>query len=199
NGDTLNEADETFFVNLSNAANASISKAQGVGTIRNDDAKPSLSISDASVLEGNSGTVDEVFTVTLAGASSQPITVTFATADGTAIAPSEEVEASGPQTFGPGECSKKIMVKVNGDRLNEADETFFVNLSNAANANITKAQGVGTIRNDDALHDALPIYASVLEGNSGTVDAVFTVTLTGTSSQPITVTFVTADGTAIAP
>src|SRR5207247_1538670 len=197
--ETINEADETFFVNLSNAANASITKAQGVGTIRNDDAKPSLSISDASVLEGNSGTVDAVFTVTLAGASIQPVTVTFATADGTAIAPSDYVAASGTLTFAHGESSKNIVVKVNGDTLNEADETFFVNLSNAANASITKSQGLGTIRNDDAKPSLSISDASVLEGNSGTVDAVFTVTLAGASSQPITVNFATADGTAVAP
>src|SRR5207249_1570109 len=149
NGDTVNEADETFFVNLSNAANASITKAQGVGTIRNDDAKPSLSISDPSVLEGNSGTVDAVFTVTLAGASSQPITVTFATADGTAIAPSDYVAASGTLTFAHGESSKNIMVKVNGDTHTYPTRRSSDLLSNAANASITKAQGVGTIRNDD--------------------------------------------------
>src|SRR5437773_616542 len=98
-------------------------------------------------------------------------------------------------TFAPGESSKNIIVKVNGDTVNEADETFFVNLSNAANASITKAQGVGTIRNDDANLSLSNSYASVLEGNSGTVDAVFTVTLAGASSQPVTVTFATADGT----
>src|SRR5207247_57152 len=139
---TVNEADETFFVNLSNAANASITKAQGVGTIRNDDAKHRLSISDASVLEGNNGTVDAVFTVTLAGASSQPITVTFATADGTAIAPSDYVPASGTLTFAPGERSNFPTRRSSDLTVNEADETFFVNLSNAANASITKAQGV---------------------------------------------------------
>src|SRR5207244_2892209 len=164
-----------------------------------DDPLPSLNITDASVLEGNSGTVDAVRSEERRGGSRQPITVTFATADGTAIAPSDYVAASGTLTFAPGESSKNIIVKVNGDTVNEADETFFVNLSNTANASITKAQGVGTIRNDDAKPSLSISDASVLEGNSGTVDAVFTVTLALHSTQPITVNFATANGTAIAP
>jgi hypothetical protein len=53
-------------------------------------------------------------------------------------------------TFAPGETSKTIVIAVNGDTLNEADETFFVNLSNAVNATISGGQGTVTIRNDDA-------------------------------------------------
>src|SRR5207253_3197586 len=158
-----------------------ITKAQGVGTIRNGDDKRSLGISDASVLEGNSGTVDAVFTVILAGASSQPITVTFATANGTAIAPSDYVAASGTLTFAVGESSKNIMVKVNGDTLNEPDETFFVNLSNAANASITKAQGVGTIRNDDL--NAAPTVAITSPANGATFGAPATVLITADAND----------------
>jgi ribosomal protein L35AE/L33A len=198
-GDTISELDETFFVNLSNASNAAIATAQGVGTIRNDDARPSLSIGDLAMTEGNSGTVNAVFTVSVLGASSGPITVSFATADATADAPDDYAATSGTLSFAPGETSKTILVKVNGDTLNELDEIFFVNLSNAANATITKAQGLATIRNDDTPPNLNVNDVVVIEGNSGTVNAVFTVSLLGASSQSITVNFATSDGTATDP
>ena len=53
-------------------------------------------------------------------------------------------------TFGPGETTKQVTVLVNGDTTYETDETFTVHLSNAVNATISDATGVGTILNDDA-------------------------------------------------
>ena len=89
NGDTLDEDNETFFVNLTNPSNATIDDAQGVATIIDDDGDPSLTINDVSVTEGNSGTVDATFTVTLAPVSGRTVTVDYATADGTASAPDD--------------------------------------------------------------------------------------------------------------
>src|SRR5207249_3280659 len=77
NGDTKFEPNETFFVNLSNPVNATISDNQGVGTIVNDDGQPTISISDVSQNEGNSGTTPFTFTVTLSNASFQTITADF--------------------------------------------------------------------------------------------------------------------------
>src|SRR6185295_6220649 len=77
NGDVVNEPDEAFTVSLSGAVNAAVSKGQGTGSIVNDDAAPGLSISDVTVNEGNSGTTPAVFTVTLAGVSSQAVTVNY--------------------------------------------------------------------------------------------------------------------------
>ena len=82
NGDGANEPDETIFINLSTPVNASLVVSQAVGTILNDDAVPDISISDATVLEGNSGTTSTVFTVTLSQPSFQSIQVDFATNDG---------------------------------------------------------------------------------------------------------------------
>ena len=80
------------------------------------------------------------------------VTVDFATADGTATAPSDYVTTSGTLVF-PAELPKKkrfVTVKVKGDRVRELDETFFVNLSNpSGNACIDDPQGQGTIKNDD--------------------------------------------------
>jgi hypothetical protein len=149
NGDTLDEPDETLFVNLSNASNATISVSQGTGTILDDDPAPAFSISNASVVEGNSGTVLITFTVTLNTASGKITTVDYSTADGTATAGVDYVANSGTLTFLPGETSKSVSFSVFGDLDVESDETFFVNLSNAGNATIANAQGVGTILNDD--------------------------------------------------
>ena len=148
-GDTGNEPDETFFVNLTGATNASIARARGVATIVNDDPVPSISIHNVAVLEGNGGTRDAVFTVHLSHASGLPVTVNYATADGTAMAGNDYQPTSGALTFMPGERSKPITVVVNGDTRREPNETFFVNLSDAANATIADGQGRGTIHNDD--------------------------------------------------
>src|SRR6185295_9043561 len=166
NGDTLNEADETFFVNLSNAANASISDAQGVVTITNDDALPQLTINNVTLAEGNTGTTNAVLTVSLSAASALPVSVNWATANGTASAPSDYLANSGTLTIATGQTTGTITVVVNGDTLNEADETFFVNLSNAANATISDAQGVVTIANDDALPQLTINNVTLAEGKT---------------------------------
>jgi len=197
-GDAINEGNETFFVNLSNPTNAVIADGQGRGTIDNDDPLPNLSINDVTVTEGNSGSINAVFTVSLSPASGQTVTVNFASADGTATAGSDYAAANGTLTFAPGATTQTLAVSVNGDTLNEANETFFVNLSGASNALIGDSQGVGNISNDDALPTLSISDAAVVEGNSGTTNAVFTVSLSAVSDQTVTVNFTTADGTASA-
>src|SRR5439155_6862973 len=81
-----------------------------------------------------SGTADAVFTVILSTASGQTVTVNYSTADGTAAAGADYVAASGTLTFPPGSTTQTIVVTVNGDTLNEANETFFVKLSSQVNA-----------------------------------------------------------------
>src|SRR5262249_40580046 len=111
---------------------------------------PTLSINNVTVTEGNSGTTNAVFTVSLSAASSNAVTVAYATANGTATAGSDYVGASGVLTFAAGTTSKMVTVTVNGDTTVEPNETFAVNLSSPVNATIADAQGVGTITNDDA-------------------------------------------------
>jgi hypothetical protein len=149
-GDTLDEPNETFTLNLSAPTNATIAKAQGVGTIVDDDPAPSLSINDVSAYEGSSGTTNFTFTVSLSAASGQTVSVTYATANGTATAPSDYTAVPATTlTFNPGETTKTVTVAVVGDTVAEANETFFVNLSAPTNATITDSQGQGTIQNDD--------------------------------------------------
>ena len=108
-----------------------------------------LTINNVSVLEGNSGTTPATFTVTLSPASAVPVTVHYATSDGTATAGSDYTATSGTLAFAPGVTSQTITVPVIGDTVVEPDETFTVTLSQPSAATISVSTGVGTILNDD--------------------------------------------------
>ena len=193
-GDTTPEPDEAFFVNLSGAKNATIADGQGVVTIQDDDPR-SLSINDVSGPEGNSGTTPFTFTVSLSAACAAPVTVNFATQDGTALGGEDYQATSGTLTFAPGETSKPITVEVIGDTTPEPGETFFVTLSGATNALIADGQGIASIVDDEprlSINDV-----SGLEGNSGTTPFTFTVSLSAACAAPVTVNFATQDGTAL--
>jgi hypothetical protein len=151
NGDTKVEPNETYNVTLSGATNgATITHAQATGTIVNDDAAGSLSIGDATVTEGNNGTVTEHFIVTRTGGDAA-LDVHYATSDGTATtADGDYNAASSTLHFDAGVNTATISVTVNGDTKVEGNETYDVTLSGATNgATISHAQGVGTIVNDD--------------------------------------------------
>jgi probable HAF family extracellular repeat protein len=156
---------------------------------------PLVSIGDVTVTEGNTGTRTAAFTVTLSAASSQPVTVDYATANGTATAGSDYQSASGKLTFASGETSKTINVLVIGDRLPEPNETFVVNLDRPTNAVIADGQGVCTILDDEPRISISDV--SKKEGNKGqTTSFTFTVTLSAAYDQPVTMSFETTDGTA---
>lgn len=144
-------------------------------------ALPRLNISDATVTEGNSGTTNAVFNVTLSFPSVAPVTVTveFLTSDGTATSPSDYQARAGTRTFAPGETLKTISVPVNGDTQLEPDETFFVTLADPLNAKLADGVGQGTILDDDTPRVNLDAATySVSEGGSR-----FTITLTRTIAQ----------------
>lgn len=108
-----------------------------------------VSIADVTVTEGNSGTKNAAFNVTLSGPATTVVTVAYATANGTAQAGSDYTAVSGALTFNPGETKKVINVPINGDTTFEPDETFAVNLSNVVAATLARAQAIATIQNDD--------------------------------------------------
>jgi hypothetical protein len=108
-----------------------------------------LAVADASVLEGNRGASKLAVAVTLSSASSQAITVSYRTFDGTAKAKEDYTATSGTVTFQPGETSRTISVSIKGDRKREANETFSVQLSNAVGATNDDGVATVTILNDD--------------------------------------------------
>jgi len=197
NGDTMTETNETFFVNLTNATNATIADNQGLGTITNDDAPPSITISDVTQNEGNAGSAACVFLVTLSNPSASTVTVDFATANGSATAGSDYTAANSTLNFAPGVLTQPITVNVTGDLTSEPNETFFVNLTNPTNASIADNQGLGTIVNDDGIPSITITDVTQIEGNTGTGAFTFTVMLSNPSASTVTVDFATADGTAI--
>ncbi len=204
NGDTIVEADETFQVLLGapSAAGVSVSDGTGVGTINNNDSA-TVAINDVSVAEGNSGTVEATFTVTLTGQVQDGFTLPYSSADVTAIAPTDYTAIAGNPVLsftGNNAETKSITVLVNGDTQVEANETFQVLLGAASVAGVSASDGtgVGTITNDDAATIAIN-DVTVVEGNSGTVNAIFTVTLAGDVQGGFSVQASSADVSATAP
>lgn len=138
--------------------------------------KPSLTIGDSSVAEGNTGTTTLSFPVTLSAASTEAVSVHYATADGTATAPADYTAATGTLSFKPGEKAKTIAVSVIGELSYEPDETLTVTLSNPVNATIADGSAAGLITNDDTL--AMPGHYTGKTSQNETVE--FDVTSTGT-------------------
>ncbi len=158
----------------------------------------SVSISDVSITEGDSGTQVANFTVTRSGGTAA-FNVNFATANGSATAGSDYVATSGTLSFGNGVNTRTISVTINGDTAFEPNETFSVNLSGATNgATITDNSAVGTIVNNDPGPVAGSVSiadVNISEGDGGTKVATFTATRTG-GTAAFGVDFATANGTA---
>ncbi|MEM9835629.1 MAG: Calx-beta domain-containing protein [Bacteroidota bacterium] len=199
--DILNELDENFTVALSNAAGSpslSIGDGLATGTIVNDDFI-NLSISDASLVEGNAGQSAMNFTVSLDGTSSQTVTVSYATADGSATTiDNDYVSASGNVIFSPGQMMQTITVQLLGDLRVEGDQQFTVNLSNPTIAGITDGQGQGTITNDDMGTIVIDVNGNtVIEGDAGNTPLAIPVSLVGGPVDvDVTVNYTINDGTA---
>ncbi len=157
---------------------------------------PNVSISDATaVTEGDSGTTTANFTVSLDAVSTLPTTVQVSTANGSATTADNDYASVVNQvvTIPAGMTSAPFTVNVNGDNLVETDETFTVNLSNAANAAIGDGQGTGTITNDDAF-GTLQFSAATYSVTEGTPNASITITRTGGNDQAVSVNCSTVAG-----
>ncbi len=121
-------------------------------TVTTVTAQPAISIGDVSLVEGRRGKTSFPLSVSLSAASTQVVTVRYATADGTAVAGGHGADydsVGGTLTFAPGVTALTVNVAVVGDKRREADETFFVNLSDPVNATIADGQGLATIVDDD--------------------------------------------------
>ena len=200
NGDVIDEGvSENFFVDFSMVTNATMSDPQAEITITDDDDAPTLAISDVSVMEQTGGNSTAVITVTMVGNSALPISVDYATADGTAVSGSDYTATSNTLNWAAGDNSPQfINVSLATDSISELDETFLVNLTNPINATLADAQATVTIVDDD-LPTLSIADSSIVEGTGGSTTAVITVTVgNGVNSAPITVDYATADDTAVA-
>ena len=149
---------------LSGLAGATAGDVAGVGAIADNDL-PALSIADVTIAEGNSGPSAATFSVSLSQSSAVPVTVTYATANGTAVAGSDYTAVPATTlTFPPGTTSLPVSVNVIGDTAIEPDETFMVNLTLPGGATIADSQGVGTITNDEAPAVTVTVTLQVAAG-----------------------------------
>jgi hypothetical protein len=155
-----------------------------------------LSISDTSVVEGNSGTRYAVFSIALSSAAATPVSVQWSTADGSATAGSDYVAKSGTASFAAGTVSRTITVAVTGDTEVEPHETFRVNLSAPVGATLGDAQGTATITSDDG-GGTVRFAVSTYPRNEDAGAVVLTVKRTS-SIGTATVKYATAAGSALA-
>jgi hypothetical protein len=207
--DAIAEADEEFQVQVAATDDGNLNGTATV-TIKDndrviDELLPGIFITDVAQSEGDTGTTNFEFTVSLSQPSEEIITVDYATADGTGEAENriedgnlidlaDYTPTTGTLEFNPGETTKTITVEVLTDTNNlpaeNPKETFFVNLANASNANFEQFVGTGTIlddEQDDGINDQLPFLeldtATLFEGNLGE-----------NSTQELTVNLVDSNG-----
>ncbi|MGD9722726.1 MAG: Calx-beta domain-containing protein [Pirellulales bacterium] len=173
----------------------SVAKTIRVGTML-----PEVSVSRSSTAEGpNGGTTEMVFTVSLALSSAETVTVPYTTFDQTALAGQDYVAQAGTLTFAPLEKVKTVTVQVLGDLETEAPEEFDLNIYDPVGAVLFEPIGQGIIRDFGSLPVLTIDDVVVVEGDAGTSNAVFTVTLSAPpAGTPVTVQYSTADGTATA-
>ncbi len=213
-GDDIVEGNEIFFVNLTDAQNATIAagSAQVTGTINDDDLFIRLiSPTDPAVgpqvpqIEGDAGTTPMDFIVQLVDDVGNPVTglpfdvdVDFTTVNNTATAGTDFVAQSGTLTISGTSGTATISVAIIGDEIQEPDlEDFFVQLSNPQGAQIEAGsnQRTGTIQDDDPKF-SIQADAFTLEGDVGSREMIFTVEISSPVVSPVTVNVATTGGTA---
>ena len=155
------------------------------------DDEPLVSVEGGgSVVEGNTGTKALTFTITLSSPSDVPVSVSYGTVNGSAVAGKDYQAKTGTVTFAPGQTSKTVSVLVKGDRVAEYDEDFSLNLTSATGALISNGWGYGTILDNEPRISINSVCRK--EGNSGIKLMTFTVTLSAAYDQSVTVRFSTA-------
>jgi Calx-beta domain len=222
-GDTMDEFDETFVVNLTSVTNGlQIADGQGRATIVDDDPLPSVRINDRSVTEGDDPKTPAIanFTVSLSAVSGKDVTIpSFGTVNGSALGGSAcngtasvdyITTSGGPLTITHGASSATINVPVCGDILDEANETYTVRLATSAdNATVADSSGVGTIVDNDPL-PALTVadvsaaedkFVSKIVNGRPTLQLVngslpFVVSLSAASGRNVSFTYSTVNGSA---
>src|SRR5215468_4679047 len=201
--DTTYENNETVIVSLTggstNGQPIGLGTTTATGTILNDDATPTASVSVAPLSVSEDGTTNLVYTVTLDHASAFDTTVSF-TLGGTATLNNDYTASStGSITILAGQTSGTITVDPTADTTYENNETVIVSLTggstNGQPIGLGTTTATGTILNDDATPTASVSVAPLSVSEDGTTNLVYTVTLDHASAFDTTVSF-TLGGTA---
>jgi ELWxxDGT repeat protein len=162
---------------------------------------PTVAVLDTTIAEGDTGTTDAVFAVRLLSPPVATVTVSYATVAGTAQAGTDFTPRAGVLTFAPGTSVATVAVPVVGDLTDEADEEFTLALSSSGAVILADPEGVARIVDDDGPRLSAQ-GTSVVEGDTGTTDAPFLLTLTTKDGTPTptarTFGYVAESGTAAA-
>jgi hypothetical protein len=198
-GDLKVEKDEWFLVELYGETNATVTAGLGRGTIVNDD--PTLSVSDVTVTEGDTQSVTARFNVRLSAPSNLPVSIDYQTRDDSAIDGVDYLGGSGTLTFAPGQTTQTVDITIPGDRYDEPNRVFYLDLSNPTNAflsgGVATLSAKGTINDNDAAPSIrIDGPYSVAEGDDGSVQQTFQLTLSAESAWPVSVQVKTTNGTA---
>ncbi|MCW9679409.1 hypothetical protein FJR41_001010, partial [Dolichospermum planctonicum UHCC 0167] len=187
--DSIFEGNETVTLTLATGTGYNIGTAQtATVTIADNDAIPQVSINDLTITEGNSGTRNANFIVSLSNPSSQTISVNYQTVDDEATtANNDYVATTGTITFTPGQTTKTLPITVNGDTVGEANEAFTVLLTNAVNATLLKNEGIGIIRNDDL--PGVTVTAIYTQATESGVPGIFQLNRTGSITKSLNVNY----------
>ena len=192
--DGIDEGNELAYVELDpgTAVNGGVYSGRGVLTI-NDDEAGVLSVGNVTVTEGDAGTVDATFTISLSIPFYQTFTVDYITSNQTATADLDYVAQAGTVAFPTGATQRTVTIPVKGDLLDEANETFRLTVSGSTGPDTGATRtATATITDDDT---TLSVNnASVTEGNAGTANLTFTVTMLEVYRAAVTVDYSTSEG-----
>ncbi len=170
------------------------------GTARAQTAPPVPTVQfEPSTYSVNNSAGSATITVTLSAVSSEVVTASYATNDGTATAPADYLPAVGVVTFAPGETSKSFQVTIIKDSTPKPSKDFGLSLTGATIATV----GIPSIATVSILDDVAPLPTvqfdvSTYSANVTDGAAIITVGLGGTSALSVTVNYATSDGTAVA-
>lgn len=213
-GDAVAEATESFALVVGQPSNQTVGVdgLGGVATIRDDDTGtgPVVTVHDAVALEDHNEYLS--FEVTLSEASLQTVSMNYRAFEGTANSDDlnygfdYDKRTSGTIEFAPGVTSKIIYIQVEGDSVDERDESIYLQLSELSETarfagGESRVQATGIIHDNDGAGSNLGLLVSnpvLQEGDTGSKYAVFEIRLSNALSQPQTVNYETKDITAVA-
>jgi serralysin len=202
--DTTVEANETVALTLATGTGYTIGTTTAVtGTITNDDVTlPSITLAVSPTSVSEDGTTNLIYTFTRTGATTNTLTVNYGI---TGTANTSDYTGATPGTgklitFAAGASTATLTIDPTADTIVESNETVALTLATGTGYTIgTTTTVIGTITNDDLLPNLnLSANKTIVEGNTNPQNVTYTVTLSSTSTQTITVQYATANGTAIA-
>jgi hypothetical protein len=195
-GDLDSEFNETFRLRLTDATSGILDRAVGIGKILNDDVD--VVVNNISILEGNTGTKDAVFTISTSGDLNQDVGVGYTTVSQTAFGGADYLSRGGTVLLNAAKPTALVTVPIVGDLSNEDTETFGLLLTSVTNGRIGNALGIGTILDNDPLPNFYVDDVQVTTTIAGDRVAIFTVALDWPSGRDVSVNYSTSDGGALA-